>query len=113
MKMLLLVLVLACVPVPALAYCSEPSFSEDPPDAPGSYSRPDVPFCLQEYQWSGTHTCDSWELDSYKADVEDYVQRLNTYLEEANSFAEEAVEYAEDAAAYARCEADDVVSQHK
>lgn len=104
---------LAMAATEAAAYCSEPSFSETAPDAPGTYERPDVPYCLQEYRWSGRHTCDDWEIDSYQNEVNDYVDELNDYLSEVVAFANEATRYAQEADDYARCEAQEVVSQHK
>lgn len=97
----------------AAAFCFEPSFHEIAPDAPGSFARPDVPYCLQEFSWSGRHTCDDWELDSYRNDVEDYVDKLNDYLREAVDFANAATRFAQDAEAYVRCEADEVLTQHE
>jgi hypothetical protein len=64
---------LVLMPLPALAYCSEPSTSISLPDAPGSYVKPDVPPCLASYAFSGEHTCNEWELSSYQSEVEDYI----------------------------------------
>lgn len=97
----------------AQAYCYEPSFSEDPPDPPGKYYRPDVPYCLAEYSYSGSHTCDSWEIETYKSEVEDYIRKLNDYISEAVDFADEARRFAEEASDFARCEANEVLSQHE
>lgn len=104
---------LAFAPGPALAFCSEPSFYESAPDAPGSYEKPRVPYCLSGYSYSGRHTCDEWEIDAYFDDVNDYIDELNDYLREANRFAEEAARFAADAYEYARCEAEDVKRQHE
>lgn len=97
----------------AAAFCSEPSFYNSAPNAPGSFDRPDVPYCLQEFSWSGRHTCDDWELDGYRDDVEDYVDKLNDYLREAVDFANAAARFAQEAEAYAQCEADEVLTQHE
>ena len=93
------------------AFCSEPSMYSSPPSAPGFYSKPDAPFCLSGYSYSGTHTCDSWEIDSYINEINDYIRQLNHYADEANSFARSAINFANEAADYARCEANDVKSE--
>lgn len=97
----------------AFAYCSEPSFYESAPDPPSSWSRPDVPYCLQGYAWSGRHTCSSWDISAYQGEVEDYINELNNYISEANSFMESARRFAIEAAEYAQCEADEVLEQHE
>lgn len=97
----------------AIAYCSEPYVFSTPPDAPSSYEKPDVPYCLQEYSYSREHSCESYEIDTYFDEVNDYIQKLNDYISEANNFASEAVQFANDVSDYARCEADDVKNQHE
>jgi len=105
--------ILIGVPSWAHAYCSEPSVRLSVPDAPGAYGRPSVPYCLSSYKWSGKHECDSWELDSYQRDIDEYVTRLNTYVEEANELARKAKRYADEAYGYAVCEAREASSQHQ
>lgn len=83
----LAVLVMAVLTTPAMPYCWEPSFNEDEPDPPGTYRRPSVPYCLRDYKWSRRHTCDSWEIDRYQREVEDYIDDVNTYIGEANDLA--------------------------
>ncbi len=95
------------------AYCSEPSFYQSAPDAPGSYSKPDVPYCLSTYSYSGTHTCDDWQINSYLDEVREYVRKLKNYADEANSFANTAIRFANEAVDYANCEAKEVNSQHE
>lgn len=95
------------------AYCSEPSFYQTGPVAPGSYSKPDVPFCLSTYSYSGTHTCNDWEIDSYRDEVKDYVRKLQDYADEANDFANAAILFANEAVDYAKCEAKEVNTQHE
>ena len=97
----------------AHSYCYEPSFGDTPPDPPSSYERPDVPYCLEEYSWSGRHTCDDWEIDAYFSDVEDYAEELEDYLYEVEAFKMAAERFASEAVDYATCEADEVVSQHE
>ena len=82
----------------ALAFCYEP----DAPDPPSSFlkpTKPSVPWCVDEY--SMTHTCDDWEIDSYNSDlqsyryeVENYVNQLEMFVAEAQSFYSESVDYA-------------------
>ena len=108
-----MVLMATATSLPAAAFCSQPSFYGSEPSPPGTYSKPDVPYCLSEYSWSGKHTCDEWEIDSYISEVNDYIRELNRYANEANEFAEEAIEFANESAAYAECEAQEVKSQHE
>lgn len=133
-KMYVLVLVLIFQSSSALAYCSEPShytsepsFSGSEPDAPASYTKPSVPYCLGEYSYTGKHTCEEYELDSYFSEVDRYLSELNSYIEdavnysnEARRFANEVIDFsnsirqfAEDVVEYADCEARDVKSQHE
>jgi len=86
----------------AFAICSEPSA----PDAPGSYAKPDVPYCLGEYSYSGKHTCESYEIENYKSEVDDYVQKMKNYADEVEAFYSDAV-------SFANCEILAVVEQHK
>lgn len=95
------------------AYCSEPYGRLTVPDVPGSFARPDVPYCLSSYQWSGRHECDSWELESYKREVEEYIEKLNSYVGEANDLARKAQQFAQEAYDYAVCEAEEVSKQHQ
>lgn len=98
---------------PAHCFCSEPSFSESAPDAPSSFDQPDVPYCLSTFSYSGKHSCDSWEIDSYKAEVEGYVEKLQEYANETAAFANSASNFASEAARFAKCEAEEAVSQHQ
>lgn len=91
----------------AFAFCSPPSMYSSAPDAPGSYSKPHIPYCLSDYRFSGEHTCKQWEIDSYVNEINDYIRDLNSYIEEAANFAYEASRYAEDAKAYGECEANE------
>ena len=78
----------------------------NPPDAPGSFSRPSLPYCLNGYQYSGTHTCDKWEINNYVNEINDYISDLYRYAQEAQNFAQNAAQFAADAALYAECEAE-------
>lgn len=92
------------------AFCSEPSFSGSPTDAPGTFEEPDVPYCLQDYRWSGRHSCEDYEIDAYQNDVDEFLRKLNSYTNEVVSFANEASNFSE-ASSYARCKSDEVAGQ--
>lgn len=88
-----------------MAYCSSPSFSENAPSAPGG--EPNSPYCLSGYRYSRTHTCESYEIDRYVNEINDYIRELNQYANEANNFAQAAIDFANEASAFARCKADE------
>jgi hypothetical protein len=93
----------------AYAFCSNPSFYSNAPDPP--YGKPSAPFCLSGYKFSGTHECDSWEIDSYIDDINRYIRELGNYVDEAVSFANEAASFANEAANYAECESREAQSE--
>ena len=97
----------------AHAFCSEPYGRFSAPSAPGRFDRPDVPYCLSSYKWSGKHECDSWEIDSYKREVEEHIEKLNSFVSEANALSQQASRFAREAYDYARCEADEISNQHQ
>ena len=68
---------------------------------------------MNDYQFSGTHTCDEWEIRNYFDEVADYVNSLNRYIEEAIDFANAAIELHNEVVAYAKCEIREVQSQHQ
>ncbi len=105
----LLLALIICRAGSAFAFCSEPSFYQTEPSAPGSYAKPDVPYCMQAYG----EGCDRWEIDSYINEVNDYIRKLKNYAEEAQSFANEAINFSNEAVDYANCEAKDVNTQHE
>ena len=74
------------------AFCSEPSAPSAPYGGP-----PDAPYCFNE--WNKTHTCDSYEIDSWIDEVNDYIRGMANYAEEAQA-------YANDAVAFAQCQID-------
>ena len=99
MKKILGIIVLSFfISTHVLAWCSEPMS----PSAPSSYSKPSkpsVPFCVNEF--SNTHTCDDWTINSYNSDldryryeVDDYQRSLQSYVNDAEYFAREALDYA-------------------
>jgi hypothetical protein len=82
-------------------YCSEPS-------PPGRYSKPtqptppSVPYCVNEY--SNTHTCDDWQIDSYNREIENYNWQLKMYSSEVDAYIRKLESYVDDAIEYANCE---------
>ena len=79
-------LFLLLIPNLVMAFCSAPS-------APfgGAPSKPSKPFCINEF--SNTHTCSDYEIDSYnnslrnyKNDVERFVDNLQDYLRDAQDY---------------------------
>jgi hypothetical protein len=71
----------------AYGYCSQPM-------APSLYARkPSKPYCAVN------RSCNQWEVDSYKSDIDRYFRSLKSYLGEVDS-------YYEDAYAYAKCMAE-------
>lgn len=66
----------------ALALCSQPM-------APTTWlHKPTKPFC------AASRTCEEWEVDSYRNEVERYYSSLKSYLAEVDAFYEEAYSYA-------------------
>lgn len=72
----------------AHAYCYEPSAPSAPYGGP-----PAAPYCFNE--WNKTHTCDSYEIDSWIDEVNDYIRDMVNYAEEAQAYANEAVAFAQ------------------
>lgn len=112
-RITLLTAILVSVSSQVWAYCYEPSARLSVPSSPSSFTRPSVPYCLSSYRFSGEHTCDQWEIDAYQRDVNEYVEQLQQYMNEAAEVARKAASFAEEAGEYARCEAEEVLSQHK
>lgn len=82
-------------------YCSEPS-------PPGRYSKPTkpspptVPYCVNEY--TNTHTCEDWQINSYNREIESYNWQLRMYNSEVEDYIRKLESYVDDAIAYANCE---------
>lgn len=113
MRIIAAALVLSVTSTSAMAYCSSPNMWDSAPSPPSSISRPDVPYCLSSYAYSGKHTCDQWELDSYFEEVKDYIEELEEYHRDAVEFANAAIDFSNQALAYAQCESKEVGSQHE
>ena len=85
----------------AFSWCSEPMA----PSVPSSWSKPtkpSVPYCVNE--WSNTHTCDDWTINSYNRDVENYRYEVESYQRELQYYVDEAQRFLNDAYDYANCE---------
>lgn len=99
----LAVAVVATTTVEAVAYCSEPS-------APSFYgskpTEPYKPFCINEF--SNTHTCSEWEIDSYNRDVDLYNSQLRSYQMAVSRYIDELNDYVREAVEYAECEVADL-----
>ena len=114
MRSLLIVTILIFSMVsPAYSYCSEPTLWSDKPDPPPSYHKPDIPYCLSDYSWSGEHSCDDWEIENYFDEVEDYQRKLRQYLAEVEDYQVAVEDYVSEAITYAKCENDEVLEQHQ
>ena len=89
-KMLQIAATHAALLAPSLvnAFCYEPSAPSAPYGGP-----PDAPYCFNE--WNKTHTCDSYEIDSWIDEVNDYIRDMANYAEEAQAYANEAVAFAQ------------------
>ena len=59
-----------------------------------------------------THTCEEWEITSYKNDVDNYIRKLQDYVDESFEAARKAARLAEEAQDYAKCEAADIARQY-
>ena len=99
-------LIVVCLfPGVGAAFCSSPY----PPDPPSTFNRPNPPnrpYCLDAF--SGTHTCDYWEIDSYNAAVQQYNYELEDYLRKLKQYVADAAMFADDALEYAKCEIRDL-----
>ena len=81
--------------------CGTPYFAAHAPSPPTL--APHKPLCMGAI--SDAHTCDEWETDRYRDEVDDYVRSLEDYAQESESFADEAAQFAHDAQSYAECAA--------
>jgi hypothetical protein len=73
--------------VQSAAYCSEPSAPYSKP------IKPTVPYCVDRY--AKTHTCDSWEIDSYNSAISSFNYDYDRYVRALKTYLDEAVEYAQ------------------
>src|SRR6476659_10108285 len=67
----------------SFGFCMEPR-------APSLFaSRPQKPYCAT------THSCEQWQVDSYKIEVTQYFDALQTYLVNVDAYRKKAYEYAQ------------------
>ena len=104
MKRAIPLLLAVSSPAVANAFCFEPTMNASPPDF-YFFSKPSAPYCLSGYKYSGTHTCEDWEIDSYLSEVDQYLAELNSYVDEYLKFANEAAAKYEEAVEFAQCSA--------
>lgn len=68
------------------AFCSAPSLPYFKP------TKPSVPFCVN--QFTKTHTCDSWTINSYNSAIRTYNYEVDNYINELNRYVRAASDYA-------------------
>ena len=67
----------------AYGFCSAPS-------APSAYlSKPNKPYCFS------ARSCSSWEINSYKSDVDRYYENLRSYAKQVDNYYNSATKYVE------------------
>lgn len=68
--------------IAAYGFCSQPT-------APSPFLRkPSKPFCAND------RSCERWEVDSYRNDVDRYFRSLKSYIADVDSYYSEAYSYA-------------------
>jgi hypothetical protein len=66
----------------AFGFCTQPS-------APTVFLRkPSKPYCAMD------RSCEQWEVDSYKLEIDRYFRSLKNYLTEVDTYREDAYTYA-------------------
>ena len=94
----------------SLAFCSEPTMGSVSVFGVSSFSSPPPPpYCLSNYRYSGRHSCDAWELSSYRSSVEDYVESYKRYQREALNVTQRFLDAANE---YSRCRIDEAIDQY-
>ena len=102
LKNFLMILVLFfTVTTNANSFCYEPS-ALSTWSKPTKPVKPFVPFCINEF--SNTHTCDEWTINSYNSDVSYYNSQLQSYNYELEDYVRKLQNYVNDAQEYANCE---------
>lgn len=51
-----------------------------------------------------THHCDSWQISSYRNELENYRNEIEEYIRQLRNFVNEANYFANEAASFANCE---------
>lgn len=68
-------------------YCSEPSPPFTKPQ------KPNTPYCVNE--WTNSHTCDDWQVDSYNRELEAYNRDVERYINDLQVYVSNAANYAQ------------------
>ena len=68
------------------AFCTAPSPPYFKP------VKPSIPFCVN--QFTKTHNCDSWTINSYNSAIRNYNYEVDNYIEELNRYVRAASDYA-------------------
>ena len=66
-------------------FCYEPSPPWSKP------SKPIVPWCVNE--WTNTHTCSEWEINSYNNEIQNYNYDVQNYVYDLQNYLYEAEDY--------------------
>lgn len=89
------------------AECIPPVFLGQPPTvpviqevAPPLFARPELPFCAKDYDVTGQHGCEDWEVAYHREAIELYVTQLRAYEDASREAARAAEAFADEARAY-------------
>lgn len=85
-----LFILLLLAPSTAIAYCGDPiapSFQY----FGGTPNPPRTPACVNEY--TNTHTCDDWTIQSYNRDVDKFNTELGRYMDAVRRYADDVDAY--------------------
>lgn len=83
-------------------YCSEPHAPSTPSPFIYKPDKPRLPYCVNEY--TRTHTCDDYTINSYNNALESYRNDLEYYIDQLQYYVEQAQDFANEALSYAKCE---------
>jgi hypothetical protein len=88
------------VPSTAVAYCLQPNapsfqyFGATP-------QPPRVPVCVNQY--TNTHTCDDWTIQTYNAEVDRFNAEIGRYMDAVRRYADAVDSYYSDAVDHVDC----------
>ncbi|MEL6566862.1 MAG: hypothetical protein AAFQ22_00485 [Pseudomonadota bacterium] len=77
---------------------------------PANYEKPEPPYCLLEFRFSGQHDCSRWEIDDYEAELFDFERRLREYLIEVDDYLRQVRNLAIDAEDYVDCQINNMLA---